>query len=108
MPVKQPRQGERLTLGDRLVTALLAGVLGFGSMLVVWFIVLYAGGRARNDVSLQFEWVWIVTGTLATLAFFAGPEHTMNGFEKLWALVGIILFRRTPHSDLPTRRNRRR
>ncbi len=60
MPPRQPKPGERLTYGDRLVSALLGGICGFGTMVVIWFVVMYAGGRAGEDVAFDFYWTWVV------------------------------------------------
>jgi hypothetical protein len=94
MPSEPTKQAETLTFGDRFVTALLGGICSFGTMLVIWFVVMYVGGRAGNDVAFPFYWVWIVSGTVAALAFLAGPERTMDVFEKVWGLIGLVLFRR--------------
>jgi hypothetical protein len=94
MAVKGPRRTEPLTIGDRLVAGFLGGLFAFGTMLVVWFLVLNAGGRTGNDVSLPFIWVWGVTGAVAALSFVAGPERMVDGFEAVWGVFGRIFFRR--------------
>ena len=105
MPPPQAKKGEPLTFGDRAVTALLGGICGFGTMLLVWFLILYAGGRSGTDSEMPFYWTFIVGGAVAAAAFLAGPERTMDAFAKVWAVVGIIVFRRRPNSDILKRRN---
>jgi hypothetical protein len=99
-----------LTYADRLVTALLGGICGFGTATVVWFLVMYVGGRHGSDVSFPFYWTLIVGGVAALLAFVAGPERTMNAFERVWAMIGVVLFWRwgDGDSDGPKRRGNRR
>lgn len=97
-----------LTFGDRLVTALLGGICGFATTIVIWFVVMYVGGRHGSDVSFPFYWTLIAGGVVASIAFVAGPERTMDAFEKIWGIVGVVLFWRTRDSDRTTRRDKRR
>ena len=108
MPPQQSKRGEPLTFGDRVVTALIGGICGFGTMLVVWFIVMYVGGRRGADITLPFYWTWTVGLAVATLAFLAGPEPTLDAFEQVWGLLGKLLFWRSDHTDLSSRRGKRR
>ena len=103
-----PKKAEPLTFTDRVVTALLGGICSFATMLVVWFVVMYAGGRTGHDVALPFYWNWVVSGTVAALAFVAGPDRTMDAFEKIWGLVGLILFWRADYSQRSTHPRKRR
>jgi hypothetical protein len=50
------RANEVIRFGDRLVTALVAGVCGFGTMLVVWLLVMFVGGRCGEDLGFPFYW----------------------------------------------------
>ena len=108
MPPSKSNKSEALTLGDRLVTALLGGICAFVTMLVVWFVVIYVGGRTGNDVSLPFYWTWVVGLAVAGLAALAGPERTMDVFEKVWGFFGFFFFGRRADSDLRTPRSRPR
>ena len=63
MPSKQPK----LTLGDRAVTALLAGIFGFGTMAVIWFLVLNLGAHSGEDLWFPFSWAWIAGGLVAAV-----------------------------------------
>jgi hypothetical protein len=103
MPPQQPT----LTIGDRLVTALLAGVFGFGTMLVIWFLVLNLGAHSGEDLALPFSWTWIAGGMAATLGFVVGPERMVDGFEGVWRGLGAIMFWRI-RDEPPTRPPRRR
>ena len=98
------------TIADRLVTALLGGVCGFGTMLVVWFLVLNLGAHSGEDLSLPFYWVWAGTGLAAALGFLAGPERMMDGFQSVWKALGSLMFWRAERQDdsLSTRKPRRR
>ncbi|WP_165227108.1 hypothetical protein [Aquisphaera insulae] len=101
MPPKTPN----LTVGDRLISGLMGGILAFGTMLVIWFVVMYAGGRAGQDVTLPFYWVWGVALAAAFVGFVVGPERMMDGFENVWRLLG-----RPYRNDdgIPARSRRRR
>lgn len=107
-PPRQARPGEPLTIGDRFVTALLGGICGFGTALVFYFLAMYGAGRRGQDVAIPFSWTWIFAGGVSAVAFLAGPERTMDAFEQIWALVGTILFRRAPGSDVSGRPRKRK
>jgi hypothetical protein len=103
MAAKQPQ----LTASDRLISALMGGILGFGTMLVIWFIVMYVGGRAGRDVSFPFYWVWIAAGLVAAVGFLAGPEKLMDGIGGFWGAFGKLLFWRAREDSSPASRRRR-
>jgi hypothetical protein len=92
------------TLGDRLISALMGGILAFGTMLVVWFIVMYAGGRSGQDVMLPFSFVWGTALAASAIGFAVGPEPMMDGFEAIWRTLG----RPNHDDDRPSKRPRRR
>lgn len=96
-----------LTLGDRVITALLGGICGFATTIVIWFVVMYVGGRRGEDVSFPFYWTFIVGGVTASLAFVAGPERTMDAFEGIWGFIGGFFWTKDD-SDRPARRDNRR
>lgn len=96
-----------LAFGDRLVTALLGGICGFATTILIWFVVMYVGGRHGSDVSFPFSWTFIVGGVTASLAFVAGPERTMDTFEGIWRFIGRFFWTRDD-SDRPSRRDKRR
>ncbi len=102
MPPRQPK----LTTGDRLVTALLAGIFGFGTMVVIWFLVLNLGAHAAEDLWFPFSWTWIAGGLAAALGFALGPERMVDGFGGVWRALGGIMFWRV--RDEPTTRSPRR
>jgi hypothetical protein len=104
MAQKSPEQ----TVGDRFISALMGGILAFGTMLVVWFVIMYLGGRAGQDVSFPFYWVWIVAGLAAVVGFAAGPERLMDGFASLWGGFGELLFWPWRADDEEILRSRRR
>ncbi len=80
------------TVGDRLISALMGGILGFGTMLLIWLIVMYVGGRIGQDAAMPFYWNAIVGGLAAMGGFIAGPERMMDAFGKVWKLMGWGLF----------------
>ncbi len=108
MPPRQPKQGEPLTVGDRVVTALLGGICAFGTMLLIWFLVLYGAGRSGEDVTMPFSVVWLVSGVVAALAFMAGPERMLDAFEMVWGVFGRIFLGKNDRSDFSSRRSKRR
>ena len=75
--------------GDRCVTALLAGIFGFGTMTVIWFLVLNLGAHAGEDLWFPFSWTWIAGALAAAVGFVVGPERMVDGFEGVWRRWGI-------------------
>jgi hypothetical protein len=92
VPPKQPGPFEPLSTGDRLVSALLGGILAFGTMLVIWFLVLYAGGRTRQDVELPFYWTYVASGIVGVIGFFLGPERMLVVLATVWDMLGRLMF----------------
>ena len=92
MAAKQPRHNEPLTLGDRLISALVGGLCGFATMLVIWFVVLYVGGRVGEDVTLPFVWVWAGSGVVAGVGILLGPERMLDTLGGVWAVLGRLFF----------------
>jgi hypothetical protein len=70
----------------------LAGIFGFGTMLVIWFIVLFLGGRLGKDVSLTFLSNWIIGGISSGAGFILGPDRMLDGFGVVWRTLGVLLF----------------
>jgi len=103
MASRQPQ----LRLGDRVISAIMAGTLGFGTMLVVWLIVLYLGGRDEEDVSLPFYSNWIVAGLAAGAGFIVGPERMLDGFGAVWRVIGALSFGSTDDRTPPAPRKRK-
>ena len=101
---------DKLTIGDRLITALMGGICGFATMLIVWFLVLNLGAHSGEDLSLPFHWVWTGTALAAVVGFLAGPERMMDGFQTAWRALGSIMFGRVDRQDdsLSSRKPRRR
>lgn len=95
MPPKRPK--EALTPGDRAVTAFLTGCFAFATMLLVWFVVMYAGGRAGHDVMLPFYWTWIVGLIVGAFGAVLGPETMMDGFEWVWWIIGLGFWKGVPN-----------
>ena len=62
-------------------------------MCLIWLFVMYIGGPHGDDVSMPFYWVWIVTGVTSALAYFAGPERTMDTLGTVWGWIGAIFFK---------------
>jgi hypothetical protein len=102
MPPKQ----QKLSVGDRAVTALLAGVFGFGTMVLIWFLVLNLGAHADEDLFFPFFWTWIAGGLAAAVGFAVGPERMVDGFEGVWSALGKLMFWQI--RDEPTARSPRR
>ncbi len=102
-----PAQEEKLTIGDRLVTGLLAGILGFGTMAVIWFLVLNLGAHTGENLWFPFSWAWIVGGAAAATGFIVGPERMVDGFQGFWRALGAIMFWRIRDRDVPTPRRRK-
>jgi hypothetical protein len=94
MPKKERR--EELTWGDRAVTALMTGICGFATMLLIWFVVMSRGGRYGQDTSLPFSWNWVGAGVAAVIGFVIGPERAMDSFEWIWWIVGLQFWRGVP------------
>lgn len=91
------RTGEpKLTIGDRLLTALMGFLVAFLTMCLVWLLTLQFWFVA-TDRPLPFHWTWIVALVAAVAGFLIGPERMMNGFRILWAAIGAILNR--PNRD---------
>lgn len=107
MPPKQAKPGEPLTFGDRVVTALLGGLAGFGTMILVWLVVMYLGGRRSQDESFPFYWTWIVALAVAAVSFVAGPERTMDAFDTVWGLIGKLFWRKEDSGFKPRSGKRR-
>ena len=103
MPPKQPK----LTFGDRVVTALLAGIFGFGTMAVIWFLVLNLGAHSGEDLWFPFSWAWIAGGLTAAVGFVVGPERMVDGFEGTWRALGKLIFWRV-RDDAVARPRRRK
>jgi hypothetical protein len=84
------RKGKsELTVGDRLVTAMMGFILAFLTMCLVWLVVLrYSGGAMEPP--LPFYWVWIVGLLGGAASFLAGPERMMDSFGWVWAVLGSI------------------
>jgi hypothetical protein len=103
---------DKMTVGDRLITALMGGVCGFGTLLLVWFLVLNLGAHSGEDLSLPFHWVWAGTALAAVVGFLAGPERMMDGFQSVWKALGSLMFWRVERQDdsdsLASRKPRRR
>ena len=94
MASQRPGRTPELTLGDRLVTGFLGGILGFLTLLLFWLIVQSFGGRIENDLSLPFYWTWIGGGVTAVLGFCSARSQMMDGLGAVWNVVGQILFPR--------------
>jgi hypothetical protein len=88
----RPARNHELTLGDRVISALLGGLCGFSTMLLIWFLVLNLGGRRGDDIALPFFWTWIAGGVAGAAGFLAGPERMMDGFGKVWRVIGWMLW----------------
>ncbi len=103
MAARQPQ----LTPGDRLISALMAGILGFATMLLIWMIVLYLGGQAGQDVSFPFLWNWVVAGLSAVTGFFVGPERMLDGFGAVWRVIGALSLGKPEDRTPPVTRKRK-
>ncbi len=102
-----PRKPQ-LTAADRLITALMAGILGFATMLVIWLIVLYLGGQDGEDLEIPFLWNWIVAGLAAVTGFVVGPERMLDGFGAVWRVIGALSFGKAEDRTPPVSRKRKR
>jgi hypothetical protein len=84
------RKGEpELTVGDRLVTALIGFVCAFLTMCLVWLIALRFS-RGAMEPPLPFYWSWIVGLVAGASGFLMGPERMMDGFGKVWGVFGAV------------------
>lgn len=78
-----------LTVGDRLVTAVMGFLGAFLTMGVVWLIALrYSQGAMEPP--LPFYWSWIAGLVAGVAGFLVGPERMMDGFGRVWALFGAV------------------
>jgi H+/Cl- antiporter ClcA len=90
MIVATRRKGEpELTVGDRLVTALIGFVCAFLTMCLVWLIALRYS-RGAMEPPLPFYWCGIVGFIAGTFGSLMGPERMMDGFGKVWGVFGAV------------------
>ncbi len=92
MPARRPAKAKGLTIGDRSISALVGGVCGFLTMLLIWLLVMYWGGRFGQDVVMPFYWTWVAGGIAAAVSFAAGPERMMDGFGNLWRAIAWLFY----------------
>ena len=85
----RPPQDQGLSLGDRLISALLGGFCGFATMLLIWLLVVHPGrdGQAQPP----FSWTWIAGAVAAAAGFLVGPERMMDGLGRVWGAIGGML-----------------
>lgn len=83
------QEDEKLTLGDRLISALLCGLWGFATMVFVWVIAFDFVFVPMNDfVWTLCTWTtWIASGAAAALGLLLGPERMMDGFARVWSAI---------------------
>jgi hypothetical protein len=79
----------KLTIGDRLLTALVGFVLVFLTMCVVWLLMLRIW-FAATDTPLPFHWTWTVGLVAAVVGFMVGPEPMMDGIGAVWSAIAAV------------------
>ena len=85
----RPPQDQGLSLGDRLISALLGGLCGFATMLLIWLLVVHPG--LDGEAQPPFSWTWIGGAVAAAAGFVVGPERMMDGFGRVWGAIGAML-----------------
>jgi hypothetical protein len=81
-----------LTVGDRLITALMGFVVAFLTMCVIWFLTLRIWFEATDNPP-PFHWTWIVGLMAGAVGFVIGPERMMDGVGTVWRAIGALFFR---------------
>lgn len=79
----------KLTIGDRLITALMGFIVTFLTMCVVWLVILRFWFVAANSPP-PFHWTWIVGLVTAGAGFVTGPEPMLRGIGAVWGTIGAI------------------
>jgi hypothetical protein len=79
-------QDQGLSLGDRLISALLGGLCGFATMLLIWLLVVHP--RQDGEAQPPFSWTWIMGAFTAAAGFVVGPERMMDGLGRVWGAIG--------------------
>jgi hypothetical protein len=89
MTSHRPPQGHKLTLGDRLIAALLCGLWAFATMVFIWVIAFNSIFVPINDVvwTLCTWTTCLASGVAAALGLLLRPERMMDGFAKVWATI---------------------
>jgi hypothetical protein len=92
MASQRPGQDHKLTLGDRLISALLCGLWGFATLVFVWVIAFnYVFVPMTGDADVVWTlctWTtWTAGGVAAALGLLLGPERVMDGFGKVWGAL---------------------
>lgn len=89
MTSRPPAKDHKLTLGDRLISALLCGLCGFATMVFVWVIGFNSVFVPMNDLvwTLCIWTTWTAAGVAAALGFVLRPERVMDGFAKVWGVI---------------------
>lgn len=80
-----------ITIGDRLITALMGFLCAFATMCLVWFLALRFI-HVGLEAPLPFYWTWIVGLLGGAAGLVAGPERTMDAFGAVWKAIGSMLF----------------
>ena len=78
-----------LTIGDRLITALMGFVVAFLTTCVIWFLILRIWFVA-SDNPPPFHWTWIVGLLAGAAGFVVGPERMLDGIGGVWRAIGAV------------------
>ncbi len=93
MVTRRRRNEPALTVGDRLVTAMMGFLLAFLTMSLVWLVALRFFGDGP-EAPLLFRWCWMVGLVAGAAGYVAGPERMMDAFGTIWRWIGGVLFDR--------------
>lgn len=93
MVTRRRRNEPALTVGDRLVTAMMGFLLAFLTMCLVWLVALrYFGNGPESPLSFHACWmVGLVAGAAGSIV---GPERMMDAFGAVWRTIGGVLLGR--------------
>ncbi len=89
MTSRPPPKHHKLSLGDRLISALVCGLWGFATMVFVWVIAFNFVFVPMNDAvwALCIWTTWTAGGVAAALGLLLQPERVMDGFAKVWGVI---------------------
>ena len=79
----------KLTIGDRLITALMGFIVAFLTMCLLWLLILRIWFAAA-DTPPPFHWTWIAGLVAAAGGFLFGPERMLDGIGAVWRAIGAI------------------